>query len=80
MSRGRAYVLIAGLYRDLGDLERAKELYELALECAEGQAPSKHLSSTYRALADVLKDLGRREEAFELLERALEIKDRVGVG
>ena len=80
VSRGRAYALIAGLYRDLGDLERAKELYELALECAEGQAPSKHLSTTYRALADVLKDLGRREEAFELLERALEIKDRVGVG
>lgn len=77
-SRGRAYALLAGLYRELGDLERAKELYELALECAEGQPPTKHLSSTYRALADVLKELGRREEAFDLLERALEVKERVG--
>jgi tetratricopeptide (TPR) repeat protein len=77
-SRGRAYALLAGLYRELGDLERAKELYELALECAEGQAPTKHLSSTYRAMAEVLKELGRREEAFELLERALEVKERIG--
>jgi hypothetical protein len=48
VGRGRAYLLLAELWRDLGEPPRAQELYELAIECAEAQAPSKYLIAAYR--------------------------------
>jgi tetratricopeptide (TPR) repeat protein len=71
VARGRAYLLLADLFKTLGDLSRAQELYELAVECLEGQPPSKHLVSAYKALAELLKNKGQRDAALELLERAL---------
>jgi tetratricopeptide (TPR) repeat protein/DNA-binding XRE family transcriptional regulator len=79
VSRGRAYALLADLFRGLGDLDRAAELYELGLELLEQQAPSKYLTSAYRGLAEILKEQGRRDEAFELLERALNVQERIGL-
>ena len=78
VGRGRAYLLLADLFNDLGDSARAQELYELAIEFAENGAPSKHLASAYRALADLLKTQGRRDEALDLLERALNVQTVVG--
>jgi tetratricopeptide (TPR) repeat protein len=79
VSRGRAYFLLAELFRDLGDVPRARELYELAIECAQEQAPSKHLIAAYRGLAELLKLEGRRDEALELLERALNAQVAAGI-
>jgi transcriptional regulator with XRE-family HTH domain len=79
VSRGRAYYLLAELFRDLGEPARAKELYELAIACAEEQAPSKHLVAAYRALAELLKAEGRRDEALDLLERALNAQVAAGI-
>ena len=79
VSRGRAYFLLAELFQDLDDLPRARELYELAIECAEAQAPSKHLIAAYRGLAELLKLEGRRDEALELLERALSAQVAAGI-
>jgi tetratricopeptide (TPR) repeat protein len=78
VGRGRAYLLLADLFRDLGDSTRAQELYELAIEFTEEGAPSKHLASAYRALADLLKKQGKRDEALDLLERALTAQAVVG--
>jgi tetratricopeptide (TPR) repeat protein len=79
VDRGRAYFLLAELWRDLGEPARARELYELALECAEAQAPSKYLIAAYRGLAELLKLEGRRDEALELLERALNVQVASGI-
>ncbi len=78
LARGRAYLLLAGLFGDLGDRHRAQELYELAVECLEGRAPGKHLVAAYRGLAELLKAQGRRDEALELLERALATQAQAG--
>jgi len=74
IARGRAYLLVADLFTELGHPERAQELYELAINCLEEHPPSKHLVAAYRALAELLKQKGERDAALELLERALEIQ------
>ena len=79
VSRGRAYFLLGELFKDLGDSARARELYELAIECAQEQAPTKHLIAAYRGLAELLKLEGRRDEALELLERALSAQAAAGI-
>lgn len=79
VSRGRAYLLLAELFRDLDDPTRAQELYELAIECAEQQPPTKYLISAYRGLAELLKGQGQRDAALDLLEQALNIQIRVGL-
>ena len=76
--RGRAYLLLADLFSDLGEIDRAQELYELAIEFAETQAPGKMLASAYRSLAELLKAQDKRDEALELLESALAIQAQVG--
>jgi tetratricopeptide (TPR) repeat protein len=76
VSRGRAYLLLADLFAELEDPARAQELYELAIDYAESQAPSRHLVSAYRGLAEILKARGDRDGALELLERALAIQER----
>ena len=78
VERGRAYLLLADLFRDLGDVARAKELYELAIDCAENQAPTRYLVSAYRSLAELLKAQGQRDAALELLERALTVQAHTG--
>ena len=79
VSRGRAYFLLAELFKDLDEHARAKELYELAIACAEEQAPSKHLVAAYRGLAELLKLEGHRDEALDLLERALNAQITAGI-
>jgi tetratricopeptide (TPR) repeat protein len=79
VDRGRAYFLLAGVWLDLGERARAQELYELAIECAEAQAPSKYLIAAYRGLAELLKAEGRRDEALDLLERALNVQAASGI-
>ena len=68
---GRAYLVLAEVFEQLDERERAKELYELAIERTEPRAPNRVLLTAYRRLADLLKEEGRRDEALELLEHAL---------
>jgi tetratricopeptide (TPR) repeat protein len=79
VDRGRAYFLLAELWQDLGEPARARELYELAIEYTEAQAPTKYLIAAYRGLAELLKQEGRRDEALDLLERALNIQVASGI-
>jgi tetratricopeptide (TPR) repeat protein len=73
---GRAYLVIAQIFEQLDDHERARELCELAIERAEQQAPNKVLVDAYKQLATLLKAEGRRDEALDLLERALRVQER----
>jgi tetratricopeptide (TPR) repeat protein len=77
-SVGRAYLLLAEVFEEIGEASRAKELYELSIELLDRQGPSKHVVRAYRRLADLLKAEGRRDEALDLLERALKIQESAG--
>ena len=79
VERGRAYLLLADLFDELGDTARAQELYELAIECAENQPSGRYLVSAYRSHAAFLKRQGHRDAALELLERAVAIQERAGL-
>lgn len=75
---GRAYLLLGGIFADLGDVPRAQELLELAVEQLEEQVPNRYLVQAYRRLAEVLKVKGDAEAALAVLERALGVQERVG--
>ena len=77
VERTRAYLLIGDLFREVGDVERAQELYELAIESGESHAPGQHLVAAYRALAGLLKERGLRDEALDLLEKALAAQEGI---
>jgi tetratricopeptide (TPR) repeat protein len=75
---GRAYALLGGIHADLGDLPRAQELLELAVEQLERQVPNRYLVQAYKRLAEVLKAKGDTDGALAVLERALGVQERVG--
>jgi tetratricopeptide (TPR) repeat protein len=67
---GRGYLVLAGVFKELGDLARARELYELAIDILE-QHGLPYLVDAYSGLSDLLKHEGKTEEALEVLEKAL---------
>jgi tetratricopeptide (TPR) repeat protein len=73
---GRVYALLGGIFTDLGDDARARELLELAVDHLERQPPSRHLVDVYKRLAALLKRQGDTGGALEVLERALGVHER----
>lgn len=76
--RGEGYSVIAGYLRDRGDLEKAAELYKMAVENVEsvqkeGGERSRFAMIGYpsylSAYADICYQLGRKAEALEALEK-----------
>jgi len=67
---GRAYVLVAQLFEELGEPDRARELYELAIE--EMPKSGRYRSEAYARLASLLEAEGRVDEALELLKQAVQ--------
>jgi tetratricopeptide (TPR) repeat protein len=67
----RSYSVLAGVFEDLGDRGRAKELYELAAELLEPRKPNRFLVDVYSSLADIAESEGRKEEAYELMKKAV---------
>jgi tetratricopeptide (TPR) repeat protein len=75
VARGRSYLLLADVFKEIGDAERAQELYEFAVSTLEEQPRSKHLVTAYQRLAELMKAKGRPDVALELLERALSVQN-----
>ena len=69
---GRAQALLGDVFRELGDVERAQELYELALETLPGV--DRNLLRVYEGLAEILEEQGRGDEAFDLLKQAMRVR------
>jgi tetratricopeptide (TPR) repeat protein len=67
----RSYSVLAGVFEDLGDRGRAKELYELAAELLEPRQPNRFLVDVYSHLADIAESEGCKEEAYELMKKAV---------
>ncbi|MBA3347319.1 MAG: tetratricopeptide repeat protein [Actinobacteria bacterium] len=67
---GRAFMLVGDVFRRLGDRERAREIWELALELLEGE-PNAFVPDVYERLAALLEEDGRTDEALQLMKSAL---------
>src|SRR6185437_11714054 len=65
----RAYAAAADIFRKQGDIARALELYELAVECSP--VPSRHVSAALTAMAEIYEERGDAQKALELLKQAL---------
>jgi tetratricopeptide (TPR) repeat protein len=65
----RAYSKVADIFKEQGDVARALELYELAVE----QAPvaSKDAAEALSAMAEIYEERGDTQKALELLKQAL---------
>jgi tetratricopeptide (TPR) repeat protein len=72
----RAYMLTGDVFADLGERERALELFELAIEMLESN-PNRYLLEAYTKLANLLEATGRKDDAFEVMKKAL-AADRAG--
>jgi tetratricopeptide (TPR) repeat protein len=67
----RSYSVLAGVFEDLGDRGRARELYELAAELLEPRKPNRFLVDVYSRLADIAEADGHKEEAYDLMKKAV---------
>jgi tetratricopeptide (TPR) repeat protein len=66
---GRAYCAVADIYRQRGEIARALELYELAVE--QAPVPSRHVTAALTALAEIYEERGDTQRALQLLKQAL---------
>jgi tetratricopeptide (TPR) repeat protein len=71
---GRAYCVVADIFRKQGDIARALEVYELAVE--QAPAPSRHVAAALTAMAEIYEEQGDAPKALELLKRALAARTR----
>jgi tetratricopeptide (TPR) repeat protein len=62
---------LAEIFEELGQPDRARELYERAIELAERCPWRPWLAEFYARLAGLLEREGRRDEAYDVLKRAL---------
>jgi tetratricopeptide (TPR) repeat protein len=69
----RGYTVMAEVFADLGDRDKARELYELAAELLSG-LPTRYLFEVYQKLAALLEADGRKDEALEVLKRAVAVQ------
>ena len=73
---GRCYLLVADVFRELGEDARARELYELAVQLLEA-SPTRYLVEAYSKLAQLLEDDGDEAGALAALKHAMGVQRRV---
>jgi tetratricopeptide (TPR) repeat protein len=74
---GRGYGLVAQVYEQLGDRDRAIELYELAAKLLES-SPGRYLVEVYQRMAKLLEEDDRKEEALAVLKKAVAVRSEHG--
>jgi len=74
---GRGHALVAEIYEQVGDRERAIKTYEQAAELLAFR-PNRYLLEVYAKLADLLEAEGRKDDALEVLRNAVATQSRVG--
>ena len=74
---GRGYTVLADVFHQLGEHERARELCELAIEVLE-EGANPYLSVAYSKLANLLEEEGRTDEAFAALKKAFRAQQNNG--
>jgi tetratricopeptide (TPR) repeat protein len=74
---GRAYVLLGQIFTELGEIARARQLYETGIALLNRQGPSRYLADAYRRLAELFEAEYRTDDAVAVLRRALRIQTQV---
>ena len=69
----RSYGVLAEIFLELGEPERALGLYELAVERADKWS-SPFIREVYSRMAQILEDEGRKDEAYAVLKKALQLE------
>lgn len=65
----RAYLAAADIFRKQGDVARALELYELAVE--QAPVPGRSVAAALTAMAEIREEQGETQMALDLLKQAL---------
>lgn len=73
----RGYALAASIFRQIGEKERALELYELAAESFP--TDDRHAAEVYCALAEIAEENGDTVDALNYMKRALQSRRRESV-
>jgi tetratricopeptide (TPR) repeat protein len=73
----RAYLAVADIFRAQGDIARALELYELAVE--QAPIPGRSVAAALTAMAEIYEEQGEPQLALDLLKRALAARSGVPV-
>ena len=68
----RAYLAVADVFRAQGDIARALELYELAVE--QAPVPGRSVAAALTAMAEIYEEQGEPQLALDLLKRALAVR------
>lgn len=74
---GRAYLLLGEIFDGLGEVARARQLYETGIMLLREQGPSRYLAAAYKRLGELFEAEYRTEDAVAVLKRALAIQARV---
>lgn len=69
----RGYMIVAEVFEELGDREKAREIYELAAEILSPM-PSRYILEVYEKLAALLESEGRKDEALAVLKKAVKVQ------
>lgn len=72
---GRGYTIVGEVFEELGDLEKARELYELAAELLKPVA-SRYVLEVYQKLAALLEADGQKDEALGVLKKAVAVQSQ----
>jgi tetratricopeptide (TPR) repeat protein len=73
----RGYMVVAEVFEELGNREKAREIYELAAEILS-PLPSRYVVEVYQKLAALLEAEGRKDEALEVLKKAVTVQAEPG--
>ena len=74
---GRVYAMLAEVATDVGDLMRARELYETAIKFLEKTTPNRFLVDVYAKLAELLEEDGRAAAAYGYMKKAVGMQQAV---
>lgn len=77
--RGRSYLLLGDVFKATRDLDRARQLYELAIELLEAHG-RPYLVDAASRLSQLLEELGQPREALQVLKRALRHQEPAAAG
>jgi tetratricopeptide (TPR) repeat protein len=77
---GRVHAVLGEVANDLGDQERARDQYELAVEFLERNTPNRYLVDVYAKLADLLESEGRPDDAYAYMKKAIGMQQAVASG
>jgi tetratricopeptide (TPR) repeat protein len=73
----RSYATLAEVYEEMGERDRALELYELGAELLRPANPNRYLAGIYARMAELYEADGRAEAAYEYMKKAVGMQQKI---